>query len=88
MHKIRSFQDDMRQFLRPKIWSQGTPLGSLGPGSQGALGLGPCRFQILVIWGPNDPPVLVVFHVQAKNLNTVRSWCDIQTFAYQKATFL
>ena len=78
----------MRKYLRPKFWSHGTPLGYLGPGSREALGPGSYGFQILVIWGPNDPPVLVVFHVQAKNLNTVRSWCDIQTFAYQKATFL
>ena len=57
------------------FWSHGTPLGYLGAGSQEAPGLGACRFQILVIWGPNDPPVLVVSHGDAKNPNTVGSWC-------------
>ena len=30
------------KFLDPNFWSQGTPLGSLGSGSQEALGLGAC----------------------------------------------
>ena len=34
MHKITSFEDDMRKFLRQKFWSHGTPLGYLGPVSQ------------------------------------------------------
>ena len=69
MHKITSYIYDLRKILTKKIWSQGTPLGSLGPGSQEALGLGP--------WGPDDTPVLVVFHVNAKNPNTAGSWCEI-----------
>ena len=79
MHKITSYIYDLIKILTKKIWSQGTPLGSLGPGSQEALGLGPCRLQIVVIWGPDDTPVLVVFHVNAKNPNTAGSWCDLRT---------
>ena len=76
MHKITSYIYDLRKILTKKIWSQGTPLGSLGPGSQEALGLGPCRFQILVIWGSYDPPVLLVFQTHPENLNTAGAWCD------------
>ena len=67
MHKITSFEDDMRKFLRPKIWSQGTPLGSLGPLSQEAPILGFDQHQILVIWGPYDPPEVTPLQTQAKN---------------------
>ena len=31
MHKITTFEDDMRKFLSQKFWSHGTPLESLGP---------------------------------------------------------
>ena len=34
MHKITSFEDDMRKFSSQKFWSHGTSLGSLGPLSQ------------------------------------------------------
>ena len=75
MHKITSYIYDLRKILMKKNWSQGTFLGSLGPGSQEDLGLGPCRLQIVVTWGPDDTPVLLVFHVNAKNPNTAGSWC-------------
>ena len=39
IHKITTFEDDMRKFLRQKFWSHGTPLGSLGPLSQGDVHL-------------------------------------------------
>ena len=75
MHKITSNFYDMRKILRKKFWSQGTPLGYLGPGSQEAQHLGPCFFQILVIWGPYDYPVLVACQGQAKSLKTAGAWC-------------
>ena len=56
-----------------KFWSQWTPLGSLGTGSQADIGLGPWRFQILVIWGPIDPPEMVAFQSHAKKLNLASS---------------
>ena len=59
------------------FWSHGTPLGYLGAGSQEALGLGACRFQILVIWGQYDFPVLVACQGQAKNLKTAGTRCVI-----------
>ena len=34
----------------------------------GGVRRGACRFQILVIWGPYDFPVLVACQGQAKNL--------------------
>ena len=58
-HKITSSEDDMRTFLSPKFWSHGTLLGYLGPGSRKAFTQKNFRNHFLVIWGPNDPPVLV-----------------------------
>ena len=76
MYKVTSDFYDMRKFLTENFWSHGTPLGYLGAGSQEALGLGACRFQILVIWGPYDFPVLVACQGQAKNLKTAGARCD------------
>ena len=75
MHKITSDFYDMRKILTKKIWSQGTYLGSLGPGSREALGLGACRFQILVIWALNEPPALTACETHAKNPKTAGAWC-------------
>ena len=75
MHKITSEFYDMRKILTKFFWSHGTPLGYLGAESQADLGLGACRFQILVIWGPYDFPVLVAPHEQAKNLKTAGARC-------------
>ena len=76
-YKITSYFYDLRKILTKKFWSQGTPLGYLGSGSQEALGLGSCRFQILVIWGPYDYPVLVACQGTAKNLKTAGARCDL-----------
>ena len=84
MHKITSHFYDMRKILTKTFWSQGTPLGYLGPGSQEALGLGSCRFQILVIWGPNEASVLVACPGQAKTLKTAGAWCDIHVPTQKK----
>ena len=73
----------MRKILTQKFWSQGTPLGSLGPGSQADLGLGPCHFQILVIWGPIDPPEMVAFQSHAKKLNMASSLVCSRRFISQ-----
>ena len=75
VHKITSYFYDMRKFLRPKFWSHGTPLGSLGPLSFEDLGPGSCQCQIPVIWGPYEYPELVACHVQAKKLKSVASRC-------------
>ena len=77
MHKITSYFYDLRKILTNKSWSQGTPLGYLGSGSQEALGLGFSRFQIWVIWGPYDYPALVAFHAQAKNPKMAGARCDM-----------
>ena len=77
MHKITSDFCHMRKFLTKKFWSQGTSPGSLGPGSREALGLGACRLQISVIWGPYEPPVPLVFHEQAKSLKPVPSRSEL-----------
>ena len=66
----------MRKFLRQEFWSQGTPLGSLGPLSFEALGPGFDQCQILLIWGPYEYLDLVALQVQAEILKTIRSWCD------------
>ena len=67
----------MTKFLRPKIWSHGTPLGSLGSLSQEALILGAVQLQILVIWGQYEPPVVVALETQAEILKTAGAWCAI-----------
>ena len=61
--------------LTKKFWSQGTSQGSPGSGSGADVRLGACQFQILVIWGPHEPPVLVALQAQAKKLKTVPAWC-------------
>ena len=65
----------MRKILGRKFWSLGTPLGSLGPLSQGDVIVGPYGLQILVIWGPYEPPVLVACQATAENPKSVGSWC-------------
>ena len=77
INKIPSNFYDMRKILTKNFWSHGTPLGSLGSGSREALHPGACRFQILVIWGPYDNPVLVACHGQAKNPKSAGARCDI-----------
>ena len=53
MHKTTLIEDDMRKFLRPKFWSQGTNLGTLGSllGPQVVLGFS--RSVILITYGMN-----------------------------------
>ena len=66
----------MRKILGRKFWSLGTPLGSLGPLSQGDVIVGPYGLQIPVIWGPYEPPVLVACQATAENPKSVGSWCE------------
>ena len=70
--------------MTKKFWSLGTPLGYLGSGSQLDLGLGACRFQILVIWGLNESPVLVALQGQAKNPKAVGAWCGLYFTGFQE----
>ena len=74
MHKITSYFYDMRKILTKIFWSQGTSQGSSGPGSQADVGLGACRFQILVIWALNEPPALTACETHAKNPKTAGAW--------------
>ena len=67
----------MRKILDQKFWSHGTPLGSLGPLSWEAVILGAVRLQILVIWGPYEPPEIVPLNVQPENPNTTAYWCAV-----------
>ena len=69
MHKITSYCSDKRKILNQKFWSQGTPLGSMGPGSPKALPQIFSQNQFLVILGPYNNPALVACHGQAENLN-------------------
>ena len=65
----------MTKILTKNFWSHGTPLGSLGSGSQVDVHLGFSNFQILVIWGPYDSPVPLAVETQAKNPKTAGAWC-------------
>ena len=67
----------MRKFWRQKIWSHGTPLGSLGPLSQQDTILGAGQLQILVMWGPCEPPVVAALKTQAENPKTAGQQCEI-----------
>ena len=67
------------------FWSHGTPLGSMGSGSQPDVGLGACRFQILVILGLNESPILVALLEHAKKLNLVPSRCGSEIKLLQES---
>ena len=41
------------------------------------MGPGFVQCQILVIWGPCEPPVIVAPQAQAENLKTAGSRCDM-----------
>ena len=75
----------MRKILTKKFWSHGTPLGSLGPLSQQDTILGAGQLQILVIWGPYRPPIVVALETHAENLKTAGLQCVIRTYT---CTFL
>ena len=66
----------MRKILDQKFWSHGTPLGSLGPLSQQDTILGAGQLQILVMWGPCEPPVVAALKTQAENPKTAEQQCD------------
>ena len=70
----------MRKNLHKKFWSHGTPLGSLGPLSQQDTILGAGQLQILVIWGPYRPPIVVAFETQAENPKTAGVQCGLLIF--------
>ena len=74
-HKISSLEDGMRRFLRPKFWSHGTHLGSLGPLSwkEGPLGFPQTQFRVTL--DPYDLPVLVAWLGDPENPKLFRAWC-------------
>ena len=76
MHKITTSEDDVSKFLGQKFWSHGTPLGSLGPLSQQDTILGAGQLQILVIWGPCEPTVVVAPETHAENPKTAGLQCE------------
>ena len=80
MHKITSNLYDLRKILTKNFWSQGTLLGSPGPGSQADVGLGFCRFQFLVIWGPHEGPAPLVSQGTPKNLKVTGAWCAFDKY--------
>ena len=81
IHKIRSYEDDMRKFLTQKFWSLGTSLGSLGSGSQ----KGPPEIFSNVVflhhWDPNEAPDKVSYPSLSKKLVALRKRCDIGILA-------
>ena len=78
----------MRKILTQKFWSQGTSQGSPGSGSGADVRLGACQLQILVIWGPHEPLVLVALQGQAKKLKTIPAWCECEWSAKSEACVL
>ena len=74
-HKITSYGDGMRQFLRPKFRSHGTNLGSLGLKSQKATGKTFSKYLCPIIWDLYESPILLEFHGPIKKLGTFRSQC-------------
>ena len=53
-----------------------SPLGSLGPGSQGDMHPRACQCQILHIWGLYDHLDLVALQALAEKLKSTPSWCE------------
>ena len=72
----------MRKFLRPKFWSHGTHLGSLGPLSwkEGPLGFPQTQFRVIL--DPYDLPVLVAWLGDPENPKLLRAWCVQQKFGH------
>ena len=66
----------MRKILRPKFWSQGTPLGSMGPLSLKAPDQRFSKHDFLLIWDPYDFPKLAASSALAKKLIGIAAWCD------------
>ena len=67
----------MRKILRSKIWSQGTPLGSLGPLSLKDPDQRFSKHDFLLIWDPYDFPKQMALKTQAKKLKTAGARCGI-----------
>ena len=74
-HKITSNFHHKRKFLGPKIWSQGTRLGWLGPLSWKGRGERFSKPQNPFIWDPKDSPILVPPLLFEKNLNRFPTRC-------------
>ena len=70
----------MRKKFDQKFLSHGTPLGSLGPLSQQDTILGAGQLQILVMWGPCEPPVVAALKTQAENPKTAGQQCEMLFF--------
>ena len=79
-HKITSYLYDKSKILGPKIWSQGTNLGYLGPWSQVDLDRLFSKPQILFILNPNSFSELVACRVTAKNPNFFPWQCDMYRY--------
>ena len=86
-HKITSLEDGMRKFLRPKFWSHGTHLGSLGPLSWKEGPLGFPQTQFWVILDPYDLPVLVAWLGDPENPKLLRAWCEVAVGTVGKTGF-
>ena len=78
----------MRKFLDQKFWSHGTPLGSLGPLTQQDTILGAGQLQILVIWGPCEPIIVVAPETHAENPKTAGLQCEIAQLPLSKQNYL
>ena len=74
----------MRKFLRPKFWSHGTHLGSLGPLSwkEGPLGFPQTQFRVTL--DPYDLPVLVAWLGDPENPKLLRAWCGYDNTFFTK----
>ena len=69
----------MRKILIPKIWSQGTPLGSLGPLSLKDPDQRFSKHYFLLIWDPFDFPKLAALSAMAEKLKAIAAWCELGT---------
>ena len=70
--------------MSPKFWSHGTPLGSLGPLSQQDTILGAGQLQILVMWGPCEPPVVAALKTQVENPKTAGQQCEAEPLVFSR----
>ena len=74
-HKVISDIHHRRKFLRPKIWSHGTPLGYLGPVSQKGQDRIFSKPHFLFILDLNEFPTPQKSFLFEKNLKSFATWC-------------
>ena len=65
------------KILVSKFWSNGTPLGSMGPLSLKDPDQRFPKHDFLLIWDPFDFPKLAALSAMAEKLKAIAAWCEV-----------